>query len=130
MEKDQLQQFKNKLTRGVFALASRTFILQVISFGATFILTVLLSPSSFGVFFVVSAVISFLTYFSDIGFAAALIQKPEEPSIKDLSSAFTVQHILVGTLVLLAFILTNTVAGFYNLEGDGVWLFQALLISF
>jgi len=48
-------------------------------FGATFILTVLISPDIFGVFYVVSAVIRhFLGYFSDVGLAAALIQKKEE----------------------------------------------------
>jgi len=63
---------------GVLALVSRTFFIQLVSFVTNFLLTIFLSPSIFGVFFVVSAAINFLGYFSDIGLAAALIQKKDE----------------------------------------------------
>jgi O-antigen/teichoic acid export membrane protein len=58
---------KNKIISGVAAFTGRTLVMQLITLFSTFVLTVLLNPSAFGVFFVVSAFISFLTYFSDIG---------------------------------------------------------------
>lgn len=70
-----VQDIKRRSFAGIIALTSRTFILQIIALIATFILTVLLDPTSFGVFFIVTAVVNFLNYFSDIGLAAALIQK-------------------------------------------------------
>lgn len=129
MEVD-LETIKRRSIRGIFALTSRTFILQLVSFVATFILTILLQPSIFGVFFVVSAVISFLGYFSDVGLAASLIQKKEEPTKEDLRTTFFIQEFLVGTVVLIGLLLSKPIASFYNLSEAGVWLLRALLISF
>ena len=121
---------KGKIVGGVIALTTRTFILQLISFFSTFILTVLLSPAVFGVYFLVTAVISFLTYFSDIGLAAALIQKKSEPTRQDLVTVFTIQQSLVGAFVLLIFILTPQVIDFYRLSAQGAFLLRVLAVSF
>ncbi len=125
-----LEEIKKRSVRGVLTLTTRTFILQVITFVSTFILTILLAPSVFGVFFVVSAVISFLNYFSDIGLAAALIQKKEEVTREDLVTTFTIQQFLVGGLVILTLFFSRSIISFYNLDISGLWLFRALAISF
>lgn len=130
MEEAEFSLVKNKIVGGVFALTTRTFILQIISFGSTLILTVLLTPSVFGVFFVVSALISFLNYFSDIGLAAALIQKKAEPSNQELGTVFTIQQILVGSAVIIGLYFSTSVGRFYNLGHDGELLLQLLLVSF
>ena len=116
--------------KGVFALVSRTFVIQIVSLAASFILSVFLQPSVFGVFFVVSAIIAFLSYFSDIGLAAALIQKKEQVTEDDLRTTFTIQQILIGTLVIIALLASGQIGKFYNLDSQGVLLFQALVISF
>src|SRR3989338_3771063 len=121
---------KGKIVGGVIALTTRTFILQLISFFSTFILTVLLSPAVFGVYFLVTAVISFLTYFSDIGLPAALIQKKSAPPRLDLVTVFTIQQTLVGAFVLLLFIFTPQVTAFYHLSAKGAFLLRALAVSF
>jgi len=102
------------------ALTSRTFLLQLIAFGATFLLTIYLTPAVFGIFFVVSAVISFLSYFSDIGLAAALIQKKEEITDDDLTTTFTIQQLLVFPIALISYLLSSKVAAFYGLDREGV----------
>jgi O-antigen/teichoic acid export membrane protein len=130
MEEIDIALITKRSIRGIFALASRTFFLQAISFAGNFILTIFLSPSSFGVFFVVSAAIAFLSYFSDIGLAAALIQKKEAITEKDLKTTFTIQQILVVAVVVAALLLARTIGSFYNLTSEGVLLFQALAISF
>lgn len=130
MEEGDIGAFKGKLIRGVMALTARTFILQLISFVSTFILTVLLSPAIFGIYFVVSAVISFLSYFSDFGLAAALIQKKGEPTREELISVFTIQQILIGSICIIAFILSPYFGKYYGLNTDGILLLDALLISF
>lgn len=119
-----------KSVRGIFALISRTFLVQILSVVASFILTVFLDPSSFGVFFVVSSVVVFLNYFQDIGLAASLIQKKEEPTIEELRTTFTVQQILVLILIIPAFIFSKNIVNFYNLNQSGLFLFYALLLSF
>lgn len=130
MEELNIALITKRSIRGIFALVSRTFTVQLISFFANFLLTILLSPSAFGVFFVVSAAIAFLSYFSDIGLAAALIQKKESITEKDLRTTFTIQQILVVTLVLLALIFSNYIGSFYHLDKEGILLFQVLAIAF
>lgn len=121
---------KKRSIVGIVALTTRTFFLQIVAFGATFLLTLLLTPATFGVFYVVSAVMSFLGYFSDIGLAAALVQKKEQLTRDDLITTFTIQQVLVLVLVVLSFVFSGMVARFYDLNQEGVWLFRALAISF
>ncbi len=116
--------------RGILALSVRTLFIQVISLVSQFILTLKIDPSALGVFAIVSAVISFLTYFSDIGLAAALIQKKGEITEDDLKTTFTIQQVLVITVVLVALLLSHTVSWFYHLDKPGTLLFQALVVSF
>jgi len=130
MDEAKIAAFKGKVVRSSIALTGRTFLLQLISFGSTFVLTILLSPRVFGVFFVVSAVISFLNYFSDIGLAAALVQKKEDPDRTELVSVFTIQEFIVLLIIFAAFLLTPQISRFYSLSADGVFLLKALLVSF
>lgn len=130
MLKLNIAEIKSKSVKGVVALTARTFTLQIIGFIATFFLTLLLTPSIFGVYYVVSAVISFLGYFSDIGLAAALVQKKEELTKEDLQTTFTIQQLLVGAAVILALFGSSQVGNFYGLDISGVWLFRALVVSF
>jgi len=130
MEETDIALITKKSIHGIFALTSRTFFIQLVSFAANFILTIFLSPAVFGIFFVVSAAIAFLSYFSDIGLAAALIQKKEDLTKDDLKTTFTLQQILVLSVVIVALLSSGYVGKFYNLGSDGVFLFQALAISF
>jgi O-antigen/teichoic acid export membrane protein len=130
MEELDIASIKKKSIKGIVALTSRTFLLQIIAFGATFLLTVFLNPATFGIFFVVSAIISFLSYFSDIGLAAALIQKKEQLTRSDLVTTFTIQQLLVFPISLVAFFLAPLIGNFYHLDAAGIVLFRALVISF
>jgi len=130
MEEIDIALVKKRSLTGVIALTSRTFLLQVIAFAATFLLTIFLSPQIFGVFYVVSAIINFLGYFSDIGLAAALIQKKESLTHEDLSTTFTIQQILVGSAVIIALLCSQLISNFYRLDAAGLWLLRALIISF
>ncbi len=125
-----LDVIKKRSVVGVVALTARTFVLQVVAFGATFLLTLFLTPDIFGVFYVVSAIISFLGYFSDIGLAAALVQKKDEVTDEDLNTTFMIQQGLVVTLVVISLIFSQFIASFYRLDASGVWLFRALAVSF
>lgn len=119
-----------KSIKGVFALFTRTLFIQILSLVASFILTVYLTPANYGVFFIVSSIIVFLTYFQDIGLAAALIQKKEEITVEELRTTFTLQQILVGGLILIAFILSRPIISIYHLDTGGYVLFLSLLFSF
>lgn len=130
MQEVDIALIKKRSIRGIFALTYRTFAVQVVGFGANLILTIFLSPEAFGVYFVVTAVIAFLSYFSDVGLAAALIQKKEDVSEEDLRTTFTIQQVLVITLVLIALLSSGLIKDFYKLDSSGMFLFQALIFSF
>lgn len=112
--------------KGILSLTSA----QVLNTILVFLLTIFIDPRSFGVFIVVSAALSFLVYFSDIGLAAALIQKKEKLTKADLVTTFTIQEILVLAIVTIGFIFSEFVANFYSLDIQGTRLFQALVVSF
>jgi O-antigen/teichoic acid export membrane protein len=130
MEEVDIALVTKRSIKGIFALTSRTFVIQLVSFASNLLLTIFLSPAIFGVYFVVSAAIAFLSYFSDIGLAAALIQKKEAITEEELRTTFTIQQVLVGTVVIFALLISPFVAKFYNLKGEEILLYQALAVSF
>lgn len=122
--------YKKRAVRNVFYLIARSGILQGINFFGAFILTIFLDPKVFGIYAVVSAMINFLNYFSDIGLAASLVQKKEEIERDELRCVFTIQQILVFSLTLIMIALSSFVMRFYKLDTAALWLFYALLVSF
>lgn len=130
MEELDIATITKRSIHGVFALVSRTFFIQIINVVAYFLFGLYLSSAVFGIFFVVSAIIAFLSYFSDIGLAAALIQKKEPLTHEDLKTTFTIQQAIVISIVIIALALSNVIGGFYKLEDPGIRLFQALVVAF
>lgn len=124
-----LEAVKQRAVKGIAVLTGRTFLFSVISLFATGLLTFYLAPAEFGVFWIVSAVVSFLGYFSDIGLAAALIQKKEKLTHEDLKTTFTVQQILVLVLLFILFLGTPILARVYSLTTAGTYLLYGLGIS-
>lgn len=118
-----------RATSGAAILTLRTIFIQVISFFANALLTIFLEPSQYGVFFLVSAVINFLAYFSDIGFAAALIQKKEGLTKEDLRTVFTAQQILIFLLLIIVFLASPLIKGFYKFNEESIFLLWALTFS-
>lgn len=123
------EEIKKKSVSGVIALTSRTAILQLVSLAGNFFLSIFLTPEEFGIYFIVSAIVVFLSYFSDIGLAAALIQK-KEVNQDDLASTFTVQQVLVLVFSAIVFFFSAPIASFYRLNEEGLLLFQALIVAF
>lgn len=121
---------KKRSLVGVFSLISRSFFIQGIAFASTFLLSIFLPPAVFGVFYLVSAFINFFAYFSDIGLAAALIQKKEQVEEEDLRTTFAVQQGLVLLLLLLIFLLSPLAQKWYGLENEAIYLLYALGFSF
>jgi O-antigen/teichoic acid export membrane protein len=120
---------KKRAVKGVAVLTGRTFLLSVLSLVATGFLTVFLEPNEFGVFWIVSAIVNFLAYFSDVGLAAALIQKKGKLEESDLNTTFLVQQILVLSLLVILFIATPFLQNYYSFSSGGKYLLYALGIS-
>jgi O-antigen/teichoic acid export membrane protein len=130
MEDFDLQMVAKKSVSGIFALVGRTFIVQVMTVVSNFVLTIYLEPSMFGIFFVVSTINIFLSYFQDIGLAALIVQKKEQPTEEELRTAFTIQQILVFTIVIIAFLLSPVFVHLFHLTKEGLYVLYAYLVSF
>lgn len=121
-----LENVKARSVKGVVVLTGRTFFLQILALVASVFLGIYLSPAQFGIFFVVSAFVNFLAYFSDVGLAAALIQRKEKVTETDLRTTFTVQQVIVLALLLALVVLTPRLTEAYNLSIEAVYLMYAL----
>ncbi len=125
-----LDNLKARAFKGVFTLTFRRLILKIIDTVGLIFLARALTTDSFGVFGIISFVVfTFLSFFSDIGFGAALIQKKEELSVEDTRTTFTIQQGLVTLLLLIAWVIAPYASNWYNLGVQGMWLIRILSIS-
>lgn len=115
---------------GIVTLVSRSFVLQFVATGGFLLLSIFLGRPEIGLFIAVNDLVSILGYFSDIGLAASLVQKKEKVTLNDLRTTFTLQQAIVIVLIITAFIGSSWLFSYYNIVGDGVWLFYALLVAF
>ena len=93
------------------------------------IITALAAKEVFGIYATTLATITIFNYISDIGLAGALIQKKEVQD-RDLSTVFTVQQLIITSLVCIGFLLTPFVQSFYRIPPEGVYLYWAVLLGF
>lgn len=89
----------------------------------------LLSPSEFGLFAVVTFLLTFLVTFGDAGLAASLVRQAHEPVDEDYQAVFTVQQVLVVSVVTLFWIAAPWVASAYHLPRHDSWVFRLLSLS-
>ncbi|HJY98702.1 MAG TPA: oligosaccharide flippase family protein [Patescibacteria group bacterium] len=125
-----LEAVKQRTVKGIVALTGRYFVLYIITIIAQGFLGAFLTAAQFGIFGIVSAIVNFLVYFSDIGLAASLIQKKEKITDGDLKTTFTIQQILVVTLLIILFFSSPYIKAFYNIDQSAVYLLYALGLSF
>lgn len=123
------KEIKKRSLVSVMSLFFQSGYSALLGLTANLVLGILLTPEIFGIYGTVLSIISLLNYFSDLGLAASLIQK-KEITDDDIKTTFTMQQLLIITIVLIGFAATSFVASFYKLPEAGTYLFWALLISF
>ncbi len=121
---------KTRSVSGIVTLISRSFVQRLISTGGFFLLSIFLARPEIGLFIAINEVVSILGYFSDVGLAASLIRKREKISISELRTTFTIQQIIVLTLLVIALVLSPKLINYYHIQGSGVFLFFSLLLAF
>ncbi len=125
-----LSTVKKRSVSAILTLISRSFILQIVSTLGFLLLTIYLGRPEIGIFIAVNDLISILGYFSDVGLAASLIQKKDKVSLADLRTAFTLQQILVLSLVLISLVSSPLIFSYYHISEAAGWLFYSLLFAF
>jgi O-antigen/teichoic acid export membrane protein len=130
MEEINLQEIKEKTTKNVLFLSLRNIGIQSISVLGFFLLTILLGRGEVGLFAVVAESVSILGYFSDIGLAAALIQKKDEIKKEHLQTTFTIQQILVFISLVIVFFVYSKISASKAYGPKEFWIFVSLCFSF
>lgn len=121
---------KRRSVMGAIAYVFRTFAIQIIAILANIALSIFLGPKEYGVYYLVVALIGLFTFLSDIGLAATLVQKKDEPTKQDLRTTFTVQ---LGLAVLIVIILIALTPYWQLTQGFGraeLALLYAMALSF
>jgi O-antigen/teichoic acid export membrane protein len=118
-----------KAIRSVAALGVRQILVQGLNALTGIVLARLLPPSEFGLFAIVSFVLTFLVAFGDVGLGASLIRQPEEPSEEDYRAVFTAQQFLVLCVVLMAWFVSPLLARAYHLPAHQAVLFRLVALS-
>jgi teichuronic acid exporter len=129
MEKLNADLIIKRSIRGVFTLISRTFFLNIISFAAFLVITSLLNASQIGIYTAVIAIQRVISFFTDFGLGAALIQKKEELKQEDITTSFTIQAVISLTIFIVISLSIKWFAGFFKLNLDAQMLLLALVFT-
>jgi O-antigen/teichoic acid export membrane protein len=130
MEQVDIQEIKQKTTKNVVFLSIRNIGIQAISTLGFFILSVVLGTGEVGLFAIVAESVGILGYFSDVGLAAALIQKKDKVTKSELQTTFLIQQILVLISLIVAGILFSKVSSSKVYGPKETWIFISLCFSF
>jgi len=130
LETETLQDIKKKTVGGAISYFARTIVLQGIGLFSVVILSWYFTPEDFGIYGLVIPIVGLLTFFSDVGLAASLIQKKSNPSRKDYVTAFTVQQLLSWLIVMVVLIILATGKIQAKTGAPGQWILLSLAIAF
>lgn len=124
------QDIKKKSVTGAFAYFVRTGLIQVLGFISVIILSAIFTPEEFGIYGIVIQIVGLLIFFSDIGLAAALVQKKDTPTRVEYVTAFTVQQLLAFLIVAICLIVMWTGVISDKTGQVGNYILMSLAISF
>lgn len=126
----EISAVKQKTVSGVISFFFRTAVIQGIGLVSALLLSAFLSPEDFGIYGFVTQLIGLLIFFSDVGLAASLVQKPQEPTTAEYRTAFWTQQLLSWVIVALCALLLLIPAVSSKIGSAGVWVLISLALSF
>lgn len=114
---------------GVFAVLSRQLILNLISFGASIVIITFLTPKDLGIYAAITAMQRIISFFTDFGLGAALVQKKESLLKDDLTTTFTVQTLITFIIFLIVLALSPLLLSLFKLDATGIKLLLAFVLT-
>lgn len=95
---------RTKARRGVRQMLARQAAIQAITFVSGILLARILSPAEFGLFAIVSFIITVSTLIGDLGLGSSIIQSKEGPGDREYQVAFTLQQFFLGAVTIALFL--------------------------
>jgi O-antigen/teichoic acid export membrane protein len=130
MTENLIQQIKKKSVSGAISYTARQLIIYAINIAAALFLAAYLTEKEFGIYGIITLIVGLLTFFSDIGFASALIQKKEEPTLVEYRTVFTIQQMLSWGIFFVTVVIAASRVLDAKIGSDGVLVLMALGFSF
>lgn len=115
-----------KTVTGVVALTTTQGVLLVVTLLTGIALARLLQPEDVGAYALINGFVLAAYFFTDVGLAGTLIQRPEEPSRQHLRTVFTIQMGLAIVLACGMILLSPQVIEFCRLDERLRWAFPLL----
>lgn len=128
-ENDKSNSIIQKSIKSIASLGIRQILVQGANILGGIFLARLLTTKEFGLYSIVTFLMSFLITFGGTGLAANLIRQSEEPEKEDYKAIFTLQQIIVCFVAIIFWILSPTMSKIYNLEYNDAWIFRLVGIS-
>jgi O-antigen/teichoic acid export membrane protein len=113
---------RSRASSGVLLLLGRGLLFRLVGFGSNLVLARLLAPRDFGLVALALTIIYVGTVLADSGLGSGLVQRPEEPSRRELSA-------LVGFQIVLSGVLAGAVAGVAVLQAGADGVVTAVMVS-
>ena len=129
MEKLDKDSIIRRSVRGILSLMSRTFIANIISFIAFLVITSVLQAREIGIYTAVIAIQRVISFFTDFGLGAALIQKKDDLKQEDITTSFTVQATISLLIFVIILLLSQPLAGFFKLNQEAQILLLVLVFT-
>ena len=114
---------------GVASLGLREGGMRVLAFAGDVALYRLLLPEVFGLVVPIAFLAGIIKQFSDLGLAASLLQRSDEPAEPDLRTIFTVQAILVVIAAAIIFFGGPIILDLLDEGSPDPWLIRAFSLS-
>ncbi|HEX7017964.1 MAG TPA: oligosaccharide flippase family protein [Patescibacteria group bacterium] len=126
----EVQEFKKRSVSGAISYTVRSLFLYGIGLVTSLLLAAYLDAEAFGIYGLVTQIVSLLQFFSDVGLGPTLIQKKAQPTVQEFRVVFTVQQLLSWFIFACTVLLA--VSGVLNakLTEAGIWVLLALGASF
>lgn len=118
-----------KARRGVRQMLIRQAAIQAVTFVSGIFLARMLSPAEFGLFAIVSFIITFSNLIGDLGLGASIIQSREGPGDREFQVAFTLQQFLLGAVTIALFFSAPAVPLIYPEMAGLDWLVRAMCLA-
>ena len=129
MEKLNPEQIIKRSIHGVLTLISRTFLVNIISFAAFLAITSVLRAQEIGIYTAIIAIQRVLSFLTDFGLGAALIQKKDELKVEDTTTSLTVLSGISLVIFIFVALFIGWFANFFKFNIDAQMLLLALVFT-
>lgn len=125
---DRAGDLRAKARRGVRQMLIRQAAIQAVTFVSGIFLARMLSPAEFGLFAIVSFIITFSNLIGDLGLGASIIQSKEGPGDGEFQVAFSLQQFFLGVVTIALFFGAPAAALIYPGMAGLDWLIRAMCL--